>query len=68
MAKTKIASTTAELERQHVERMLARARRRAKQADKLVVKWEARLTEVSRKEVSVKQRVLWDETLEFAGV
>jgi hypothetical protein len=47
--------------RLHVERMLARARRRAKQAAKLVEKWEKRLAETNRSEVAAKQASLWDE-------
>ena len=51
----------AEANRLHVERMLTRARRRAKQAAKLVEKWEKRLVETNRSEVATKQASLWDE-------
>lgn len=51
----------AEAKRRHVERMLMRARRRAKQAEKLVEKWEKRLAETNRSEVAAKQAFLWDE-------
>jgi hypothetical protein len=49
-------------ERQHVERMLDRARRRAKQAGKLVDKWEKRLAAVDRAEVDTKQPKLWEDS------
>jgi hypothetical protein len=49
-------------ERQHVERMLGRARRRAKQAARLVEKWEKRLAAVDRLEVDAKQPKLWEDS------
>jgi hypothetical protein len=55
-------SSKPDAKRLHVERMLARARRRAKQAGKLVEKWEDRLTELNREGVAAKQSLLWDET------
>jgi hypothetical protein len=47
--------------REHVERMLTRARRRAKQAAKLVEKWEKKLADVDRLDVEAKQAKLWEE-------
>jgi anti-sigma-K factor RskA len=49
-------------ERKHVERMLGRARRRAKQAAKLVEKWEKRLAAMDRLEVDAKQPKLWEDS------
>jgi hypothetical protein len=43
--------------------MLARARLRAKQAAKLVEKWERRLADVDRLDTDAKQARLWDEGL-----
>jgi hypothetical protein len=43
--------------------MLERARRRAKQAAKLVEKWEKRLADVDRLDTEAKQARLWDEEL-----
>ena len=54
-------SSKADAKRLHVERMLSRARRRAKQAAKLVEKWEKQLAETKRSEVAAKQATLWDE-------
>lgn len=68
MRKNKAAVSKAEADRLHVERMLARARRKAKQAEKLVGKWEARLAEASRKEVALKQGVLWEQTSESMAI
>ena len=42
-------------------RMLARARKRNRQAQKIVAKWEAKLTELNRKGVATKQPGLWQE-------
>ena len=47
--------------RAHVERMLARARKRSRQAQKIVAKWEAKLTELDREDVATKQPRLWQE-------
>ncbi|WP_035358213.1 hypothetical protein [Edaphobacter aggregans] len=51
----------ASTKREHVERMLMRARRRAKQAAKLVEKWEKKLADVDRLDVEAKQAKLWEE-------
>ena len=45
--------------RAHAERMLACAQRRSRQAAKLVEKWEARLADLDREGVAVKQAKLW---------
>ncbi len=47
--------------RAHVERMLARARKRSRQAQQIVEKWEARLSELDREGVAVRQPKLWQE-------
>ena len=44
-----------ERRRTHVERMLARARKRNHQAQKIVAKWEAKLTKLNREVVAAKQ-------------
>ncbi len=48
-------------ERQHAERMLARARRKAKQAARLVAKWESRVNEANRKQTLENQPSLWSD-------
>jgi hypothetical protein len=48
-------------QRRHVERMLARAERRSRQAAKLVEKWKSRLVELDRAGVAAKQAKLWSE-------
>jgi hypothetical protein len=48
-------------QRIHVERMLARAERRSRQATKLVEKWKSRLAEVDRAGVAARQAELWSE-------
>ena len=48
-------------QRLHVERMLARAERRSRQAAKLVEKWKSRLAELDRAGVAAKQAKLWSE-------
>ena len=45
--------------RAHVERMLARAERRSRQASKLVEKWKIRLAESDREGVAAKQAKLF---------
>jgi len=45
--------------RAHVERMLARAERRSRQAEKLVQKWKLRLAEFDRQGVAAKQAKLF---------
>ena len=47
--------------RMHVERMLARARKRSRQALRIVAKWEARLVELNREGVRTVQPRLWQE-------
>lgn len=46
-------------QRIHLERMLARAERRARQAAKLVDKWKSRLAELDRAGVAARQAKLW---------
>jgi len=48
-------------QRLHVERMLACAERRSRQAASLVEKWKARLVELDRAGVAAKQAKLWCE-------
>ena len=45
--------------REHVERMLARAERRSRQAAKLIEKWKARLAELDREGVAAMQAKLF---------
>jgi hypothetical protein len=52
-----------ERERAHMERMLLRARRRAKQAQKLVEKWEKRQADAERRESELKQGKLWQDEI-----
>ena len=47
--------------RAHVERMLARAEKRNRQAEKLVDKWKGRLADLDREGVTAKQARLWAE-------
>ena len=47
--------------RTHVERMLARARKRSRHAQKIVEKWEAKLAELDQDAVAIKQPRLWQE-------
>lgn len=51
--------------RAHVVRMLARARKRSRQAQKIVAKWEAKLIELDREGVATKQPRLWQEEHPF---
>jgi hypothetical protein len=46
-------------QRIHVERMLARAELRSRQAAKLVAKWKSRPVELDRAGVAAKQAKLW---------
>jgi len=46
-------------QREHAERMLARAERRSRQALKLVEKWKAKLVELDREGVAAKQAKLF---------
>ena len=48
-----------------MERMLARARKRSHQAQKIVAKWEAKLIELDRECVATKQPQLWQEEHPF---
>ena len=48
-----------------MERMLARARKRSRQAQKIVAKWEAKLMELDREGVATKQPRLWQEEHPF---
>ncbi len=47
--------------RAHVERMLARARKRSRQAQQIVEKWEVKLFELDREGVVARQPKLWQE-------
>ena len=47
--------------RAHVERMLARAEKRSRQVLKIVEKWKARLADLEREGVAVKQPRLWQD-------
>lgn len=46
-------------QRTHVERMLARAERRSRQASKLVEKWKLRLADLDREGLAAKQAKLF---------
>ena len=48
-------------QRAHVERMLARAERRSRQAAKLVEKWKGRLADLDREGIAAKQAKLWSD-------
>ncbi len=48
-------------QRAHVERMLARAERRSRQALKIVEKWKGRLANLEREGVAAKQAKLWTD-------
>ena len=48
-------------QRAHVERMLHRAEKRSRQAQKIVEKWKAKLVELDRAGVAAKQARLWQE-------
>lgn len=58
-------STTDDRRRVHAERMLARAQKRSRQAQKIVAKWEAKLMELDREGVAIKQPRLWQEEHPF---
>lgn len=47
--------------RAHTERMLARAEKRSRQAQKIVEKWKARLAELDSQGIAAKQARLWIE-------
>jgi len=48
-------------QREHAERMLARAERRNRQALKLVEKWKAKLADLDREGVAAKQAKLFTD-------
>ncbi len=56
-----VATGSSDRKRAHTERMLARAERRSRQAQKIVEKWKARLAELDRQGVAAKQARLWIE-------
>ena len=45
--------------------MLARARKRSRQAQKIVAKWKAKLMELDREGVAIEQPRLWQEEHSF---
>ena len=47
--------------RAHVERMLARAEKRSRQALKIVEKWKARRADLDREGIATKQPRLWQD-------
>jgi hypothetical protein len=49
----------ADRRRAHVERMLARAEKRCRQAAKLAEQWKMRLADLDREGVSATQAKLW---------
>ena len=53
--------TIEDRQRAHVERMLQRAEKRSRQAQKIVDKWKAKLMELDRAGVAAKQARLWQE-------
>ena len=53
--------TIEDRQRAHVERMLQRAEKRSRQAQKIVEKWKAKLMELDRAGVAAKQARLWQE-------
>jgi hypothetical protein len=55
------SATIEDRQRAHVERMLQRAEKRSRQAQKIVEKWKAKLMELDREGVSAKQARLWQE-------
>jgi hypothetical protein len=54
-------------QRLHVERMLARAERRSRQAAKLVEKWKTRLADLDREGIAAKQAKLFADDLPGQG-
>ena len=55
------SSNIEDRQRAHVERMLLRAEKRSRQAQKIVEKWKAKLMELDRAGVAGKQARLWLE-------
>ena len=53
--------SSSDRKRAHTERMLARAEKRSRQAQKLVDKWKLRLAELDREGIAAKQAKLWVE-------
>ena len=53
--------TIEDRQRAHVERMLLRAEKRSRQAQKIVEKWKVKLMELDRAGVAAKQARLWQE-------
>lgn len=47
--------------RAHAERMLARAEKRSRQAQKIVEKWKKQLADLDREGVAAKQSKLWQD-------
>ena len=54
-------------QREHAERMLARAERRSQQALKLVEKWKTQLAELDREGVAARQAKLFAENQQEQG-
>jgi hypothetical protein len=59
-----VSASSPEKQRIHVERMLARAELRHRQASKLVDKWKLRIAELDRKGIEARQARLWDDERE----
>jgi hypothetical protein len=53
--------TIKDRQRAHVERMLQRAEKRSRQAQKIVEKWKAKLMELDKAGVAAKQARLWQK-------
>lgn len=60
-AEMSFSPTIEDRQRAHVERMLQRAEKRSRQAQKIVEKWKAKLMELDRAGVAAKQARLWQE-------
>ena len=54
-----VATGSSDRKRAHIERMLARAEQRSRQAMKLVEKWKGKLSELEREGVAAKQARLF---------
>lgn len=50
-----VVAGSSDRKRTHTERMLARAEKRSRQAQKIVAKWKARLAELDRQGIAAKQ-------------
>jgi hypothetical protein len=55
------SATIEDRQRAHVERMLQRAEKRSRQAQKIVEKWKAKLMELDKAGVAAKQARLWQK-------